>query len=356
MHYYIHIPFCHRVCPYCKFAVSPIVNEVTKKRYLEYLKKEILDYFQSPWDSFYHQDDKKANTIYFGWWTPSILSIEELWEIIDCFPFPQNSNLEFTLESNPEDITEEKVKSWKSLWINRISLWVQSLDDTVLNTIIRANQETILQALKILDKYFEDINMDFILGLPYSISWDTLWAIQEIHGRFRNIVHTSVYILEKERYPKEWNNHYPTEEDIQKEYSEICDYLEQQWWNHYEISNWARPGNESIHNQSYWNHSDYRGFGLSAGSYIGWKRFSNSNSFRGYFLWKIDGEFLTNEQIRIEKIMFGLRSFSLNETLIVNKKRIEEFIQSKLLERKSWKIFPTKTWIFMLDYIISELI
>ncbi len=399
MHYYVHIPFCHRVCPYCKFAVSPVVNELTKKRYLEYLKKEINNYFNSwrvkngetegnklfesewkqenrwalaceflspsaPFVTFQWWKVREMRTLYFGWWTPSILSIEELQNITSCFPFFQDShiptfqhsNYEFTLEANPENITEEKAREWKNLWINRVSLWVQSLDDIVLDTIKRASQEITRKALNILNQYFENINIDLILWLPYSQPGDTLQAIQELHKKYENITHTSVYILEDERYPKEWNHHYPTEEDIQREYSLICDYLEQLWWRHYEISNWAKPWYESIHNQSYWNHSDYRGFGLSAGSHIQWRRFSNSSSFRGYFLPEQEGEILTKEQLHIEKIMFGLRTFSLDEWLIMNKQKIKQFLEEWLLQKKEIILSPTKTWIFMLDYIISELV
>jgi oxygen-independent coproporphyrinogen-3 oxidase len=370
---------------------------------LEYLKKEIVDFFKdensetgvrgnsplSKGDVTAWQGDFVSekipptpfikggqNTLYFWWWTPSILSIEELQEIFKCFPFFQQTNIptnqptnsEITLESNPEDITEEKVKWWKDIGINRVSLWVQSLDDIVLNTIKRANRETILYALEILNKHFENINVDFILGLPYSMSWDTLGAIRELHTKFPNITHTSVYILEDERYPMEWKNHYPSNEEIQTEYGEICDYLENKWWHHYEISNWAKPWYESTHNQSYWNHSDYRGFWLSAASFslppleggiqggsFG-KRFSNSSNFRDYFAWKQETEVLTEKQIRIEKIMFSLRTFSLDETIIQNKKKLEQFIDEWLLQKEDMILFPTKTWIFMLDHIIGELI
>lgn len=353
-HFYVHIPFCHRICPYCKFAVSPVVNELTKKRYLEYLKKEIVDFFEKD-SSTEIGVWKNKDTLYFWWWTPSILSTEELWDIFKCFGNSRDLG-EVTLESNPEDITEEKVKSWKSLWVNRVSLWVQSLDDIVLGTIKRANQEITLKALEILNKHFENVNIDLILGLPYSKPWETLAAIRELHSKFSSITHTSVYILEDERYPREWKEHYPTEEQVQIEYSDICDYLGERWWHHYEISNWAKPWYESIHNQSYWNHSGYRGFWLSAGSYMQERRFANASNFRDYFAGKREQETLTEEQVRIEKVMFGLRTFSLDESLIGDNGKLEKFLREGLLQKEGEKIFPTKTWIFMLDYIMSELV
>lgn len=334
-----------------------MVNELTKKRYLEYLKREISEFFKDQEQQIGGSGGRHClNTLYFGWGTPSLLSIEELRGIIDCFPFSKNSHIECTLETNPEDITEEKVKGWKSIWANRVSLWVQALNDIVLESIKRAKQEAIVKALEILNKYFSNINIDLILGLPYSKSWETLEAIKELHEKFQNITHTSVYILEDERYPQEWKDHYPTEDQVQTEYAQICDYLKDKWWRHYELSNWARPGYESIHNRSYWDHSNYRGFWLSAGSYVQGNRVANASNFRDYFDQKQEQEILTEEQIRIEKIMFGLRTFLLDESLIGNKKKLEQFVKEKLLKKDGEKIFPTKTWIFMLDYIMSELV
>ncbi len=403
--YYIHIPFCHRVCPYCKFAVSPVINKLTKKKYLEYLKKEIIDFFEKKnsemgvrgegtvwtmmktneskseanvewvwlpletFGTFGHKSTeigvwKNKGTLYFWWWTPSLLSIQELSEILQCFPFFQqsnhptfqSSNIEITIEANPEDITEEKVKWWKGLWINRVSLWVQSLDNKVLDIIKRSDQKTILQALEILNTYLENINVDFILGLPYSKSWRTLESIKELYKWFPNITHTSVYILEDEHYPKEWKNHYLDNKDVEQEYAHIWDYLLEKWWNHYEVSNWAKPWYESSHNQSYWDHSNYRGFWLSASSCIDRERFSNHTSFQGYYRWGKDKEILTGEQIQIEKILFSLRTFSLDRSLIKNQWKLEEFLHDELLEIRKEGISPTKTWILLLDYIIGELV
>ncbi len=147
--------------------------------------------------------------------------------------------------------------------------------------------------------------MDFILGLPFSKYGETLENIQEIHTTFPWIHHTSVYMLEDEKYPKDWKENSLTEEEIQSEFLEILGYFEMQNWNHYELSNFAKPGYECHHNQSYWNHSDYRGFGLSSSSFEKNTRWNNSPSFSGYFAGKkVDEERLNDEQIRIEKMMF----------------------------------------------------
>ena len=112
-------------------------------------------------------------------------------------------------------------------------------------------------------------------------------------------------MLEDELYPKSWKSLSLSEKDIQEEFLEILEYFGEIEWNQYELSNFAKPGYESIHNQSYWNHSNYRGFGLSASSFENRKRWSNSASFSGYYAGKIlDEEVLTREQIDLEKMMF----------------------------------------------------
>jgi oxygen-independent coproporphyrinogen-3 oxidase len=112
------------------------------------------------------------------------------------------------------------------------------------------------------------INIDFILGLPYTTSGEILHAIKELHNQFPHITHTSVYMLEDEVYPKHWKANSITEDQMQTEFLDIIDYFQSIGWHHYELSNFAKPGYESVHNQAYWDHSDTRGFGLSAASYI----------------------------------------------------------------------------------------
>jgi oxygen-independent coproporphyrinogen-3 oxidase len=111
------------------------------------------------------------------------------------------------------------------------------------------------------------INIDFILGLPYTQSGEILQSIRELHSTFPYITHTSVYMLEDESYPKHWKSNSITTSEMQSEFLEIMEYFESIGWHQYELSNFAKPGYESVHNQAYWDHSDTRGFGLSAASY-----------------------------------------------------------------------------------------
>ena len=528
-HFYIHIPFCRQKCPYCKFALTPIFDEFKKRRYIEYLKKEIKEYFQSSgmidpfetrekrwlkhflfsslcefyisvddiferiwnclstasfsnsknksntdnkmkhgrfrklllllaikvrkcfryFNTFNHKSKKNSiwkinedpelnsgwqKTIYFWGWTPSILNIEEIREILECFPFYRKIETEITLESNPEDITKEYIQSILELWINRISVGIQTLNEKSLTEIHRSDRNSIIIALQNIwsallgsdqtrfssvcefyisvDDIFEriwnclsvasfsnsknksntdnkmkhgrfrklllllvskvrtltqkyiiknriSINTDFILGLPYVQSWETLAGIKKLHTEFPFITHTSVYMLEDDIYPKDWKANSISENELRNEFLEIIEYFTCIWWNHYELSNWAKPGYESVHNRAYWDHSNSRGFGLSSASYEDGERWNNDESFVQYYRWNlINREILTSEQVEIENMMFGLRTWGWNigTHTITTIQKIQKLIDSGLIEMDNDTIKPTKTWIFVIDYIMSELI
>ncbi len=434
-HFYIHIPFCRERCPYCKFALTPVFDEFKKKRYIEYLKKEINIYFEhweavnsaglgfilplwkilsicqwsfreyfkctrvwntrkrdeyryqnEPWKigkvfvTFWQKvrgwtqkriEDLEISsgwrkTIYFGGWTPSVLSHVEILSILQCFPFYRKSKIEITLEANPEDITIEYIEWILALGINRISLGVQTLNEKSLKEIHRSDQDTICRALAsigtALSRFWKvdiSLNIDFILGLPFVKPWETLAGIWELHNKFPFITHTSVYMLEDEAYPKHWKANSITENKMQTEFIAIIEYFESIWWHHYELSNFSKPWYESVHNRAYWDHSNSRGFGLSAASYENQARWSNSSSFGRYYLWKKENEeILSVEQVEIETMMFSLRTnwWNIACASIWNTWKIEELIRDSLLEVAKDKIKPTKTWIFVIDHILSELI
>lgn len=352
--FYLHIPFCRQKCPYCKFALTPIFDGLKKRRYLEYMKKEIQEYFS-------HQKTNEIKTIYFGWGTPSVLGIEEVRGILECFPWYNSIRPEITFECNPEDIIEEYIWWILHLGINRISLGVQSLNDTTLKAIHRSDRESIFHALENIQLSIHSginisLNIDIILWLPFSQSGETLTYIRELHEKFPHITHTSVYMLEDGLYPKDWKKNSINEMEIKQEYSEICQYFESLGWRHYEISNWAKPGYESVHNRGYWNHVNYRGFGLSATSYENGKRWENSASFSTYYRWEnISTEILTPEQIQLEKIIFGIRTFSLDADIFPND-IFEELIHEWAMEVINGKIVLTPAWIFQENTIIAKLI
>lgn len=378
MNCYIHIPFCTQKCTYCKFALTPIFDEYKKKKYLHFLENEITKKLQK-------YNNETINTIYFGGGTPSILNPEEIEKIIKIFP---NWEKEITLESNPEDLNEKYLQKIFEIGINRLSIGIQSLNNKTLEAVERKNSEKIFSALKsikdilvwkvwknILFRNKEiSINIDMILGLPEAKKWEILENIKFLHKNYNFITHTSVYILEKWKYPELWQKNSLSDEEIYEEYWEICKYFEEIWWNHYEVSNFAKPWYESRHNLGYWNHENSLGFGLSAAEFIKnsngknlqkWKqsfatRRTNSLSFSWYYKEKLaDEELLSEEQILLEKFLFTTRTFKIIKTEdfpFLNHKKIKNFLERNIIEwdEKFFKI-PEKS-IPILDYITDEII
>lgn len=417
MHYYLHIPFCRQKCPYCKFALTPIFDDVKKRRYLGYLKKEIREYFLSSCRDLLQSQVWEKNiqnllsewkrdfptplplrskwhtpkTIYFWWWTPSVLSLDEVREILECFRITEDSNTptlqhslpEMSFECNPEDITSEYVSWLLDLGMNRLSIGVQSLNDETLKTIHRSDRESIFHALEwvksslssfwtkwrihvpnILDPSLSSgwqerkisLNIDFILGLPHARIWETLENIRELHERFPCVTHTSVYMLEDGLYPQDWKKYSISEAQMEEEYAQICKYFDSLGWHHYEISSWAKPGYECHHNMWYWDHTDTRGFGLSATSYVWWRRWTNSDLFAGYYRWDIiDTEILTEDEKNLENMIHELRTFRLSDSHFPDG-ILDELEWWWLIERKNHTILLTPAWIFRENTILSRFI
>lgn len=223
MNTYIHIPFCRQKCPYCKFALTPIFNDAKKQRYIGYLSKEIRDFFA--------QNPTSIDTIYFGGGTPSALTLPEVRSILSAFP-DHTTAKEISFECNSEDLSKEYILGLIECGITRISIGVQSLSDATLREVHRSPALTIYSALRDIQDIIHtqniplSVNVDFIIGLPYTKYRDTLLGIQKLHADFPCITHTSVYLLEDEKYPPHWKEHSISEKEMQHEYIKIIDYFE----------------------------------------------------------------------------------------------------------------------------------
>lgn len=351
MFYYIHIPFCKSKCKYCSFASFAWIEDKIEE-YLGFLKKEIRDYFEE-------NKTKEIESIYFGGGTPSVLTVSQINEIISVFREYWNlEKTEITLEMNPENVSEKYVRWLKEIGINRISVWVQSLNNKTLQEIWRSDNKTIFGALENLKKVeFENIWVDFIIWLPFVSKWEIRKDLEKILKENKNIKHVSLYMLEEWNYPKNWAEISIKKEDYLEEYKLVVDFLKNEWFSHYEVSNFAMPWAECKHNKSYWNHSNYRGFGLNASSFVENKRFTNGKKFSDYYEKKLDfEEKLEEKDLKIERTMFWLRTFNLNPDLIENKPKLDEFISDWFLEITWNKIKPTLSWIAILDFITENLI
>lgn len=348
MFYYIHIPFCKRKCKYCKFASFAWIDGKIEE-YLKYLKKEISE-------SRPVSTKPRPVSVYFWGWTPSILSLKQIESIINEF-WILDKNIEITLEMNPEHISLDYIKWLKKIWVNRLSIGIQSLNNKTLSEIWRCDFEAIKKWFDILNQWIiENVWLDFIIGLPYAEKWDIFKDISYVLENYDFIKHISIYMLEDWIYPKNWANISIKKEDYLEDYKAANMILEKFWFTRYEVSNFSKPGFECRHNLAYWNHSNYRWFWLSAASFVNWKRFANSSSFKNYYDQKLEYiEELLPSEINLEKIMFNLRTDWINKEFL-NQKKVIEFINDWLLSEENWLIKPTLDWIWILDYVLSEII
>jgi oxygen-independent coproporphyrinogen-3 oxidase len=268
---YIHIPFCKIRCIYCDFFSSISLNK--KTQYVEALCNELelrKDYLQG----------EEIRTIYFGGGTPSQFSKEDFNKIFSKIAQIMGSdenkeNKEITLEVNPDDVDSEYAESLKGLPFNRISMGVQSFHDGELRFLNRRhNAQKAIQAVRICrERGFHNISIDLMYGLPGQTlkTWeDTLSQALNL-----NIQHISAYHLIYEAGTKlhellSRKKIVPVDEEFSVEmFSKMIDRLQANGFEHYEISNFAKPGFISKHNSSYWNGTCYLGIGASAHSFNG---------------------------------------------------------------------------------------
>lgn len=282
---YIHIPFCVRKCAYCDFLSFP--NCVSRiDEYVEALCQEI-SLAPKLWGN---EIKPLLRTIYFGGGTPSLLSGKQVAEILLALKsgFDLSEDCEITLEANPGTIDAQKLCAFYDAGINRISLGIQSLDDSVLRTLGRIHDaDTARKAIDMVQEAgFRNISCDMMLGIP----GQTLESVKATVGELleRGIPHVSLYSLILEegtpmyaRYGGDIEK-YVTQEADREMYHEVIRSLTAKGYTHYEISNMARAGYESRHNMMYWRAEQYYGFGVGAHYYLGQERGRHAETLEEY--------------------------------------------------------------------------
>lgn len=356
MQAYIHVPFCSSRCKYCRFASSNLDTRNIKV-YFKYLEREINNF---------NLKTEKLNTIYFGWGTPTSVDFSYIKNILVLLKnkFWFSKNIEITLETTPQNITENNLILWQKSWINRISMWLQSLNNNTLKEIWRENKEVILNNLNLLKKSkFKNINIDFILWLPHEKPWEKLNQIKFILKNYKKIKHISVYMLENYNYPKSWDNIRLSEDDFNSEYNEINLYLKQNDFDRYELSNFAIKNYECKHNIWYWEHKNYIWFWLGSHSFIDNTRFNNSDNFKEYYQnisenLEKNKEFLTKNNIILEKILFQIRGNWIEKKYFkyLDEEKIDNFIKLNMLKISRNKLKITEKSFSLVDYILWEII
>ena len=316
---YIHIPFCDHKCIYCDFY--SIISYDNVSSYLSSIKKEI-DFYSAK-----YSDGRKIISIFFGGGTPSYMEPHYIYEIIQHIKkdFSVNDDAEVTLETNPGTVSIEKLKEFRKIGINRISIGVQSFNEDELKFLTRIhNSQTAIQT--VLDASavgLENISIDLIFNLPGQTKEKWQYNLDQIVQL--PIKHISAYslILEKgtilnkmviDGKVKMQNEDYDA--DL---YELTIDFLTQQEFEQYEVSNFSKEGFECVHNNAYWHYKDYLGFGTSAHSFVNGKRWWNYSALNLYnTAIESKGNAVIGEEILSEKeklneyVMLALRSKGLN--------------------------------------------
>lgn len=284
---YVHIPFCESKCYYCNFA-SYCNMDGQIKEYIDAVCKEIMSQAEI-------LSEYKIKTVYIGGGTPSYINSEYIKQIINTLKLFQKSEDEFfevTIEINPNSANLEKIIEYKNLGVNRISIGLQSTEDSILKNIGRVHKyEDFLNALKyVKEAGIENVSVDLMYPLPglnVNILNSELDKILSLKDEF-NIKHISIYNLEVHEDTKLdflLKNGFLDLVDEDEEYEMrklIYTKLNDNGFVNYEISNFAIPGFESVHNTNYWNQTYYLGFGAAASSFMLGSRYKNTDEVKEY--------------------------------------------------------------------------
>jgi oxygen-independent coproporphyrinogen III oxidase len=306
---YVHLPFCRTHCSYCAFAISTDLGR--EVAYVDALEREIRA--SSP--------GAGVESIYFGGGTPSRTSIENLQRIIDVIGVTHEvaPDAEFSMEANPEDITATSIAAWQAIGVNRLSIGVQSFHDRELVPLGRIHgADRAREAVTLAVASGLRTNLDLILGLPGQTNESFAETLDT--AVFLGAGHLSLYMLDlEEKSPlavqvERGRAALPEENTIADLYIAAIERLASAGLQQYEISNFARAGEECRHNLRYWTRGHYRGFGLGAHSFIGERRFANTRDIRKYIEQSPQaGDFseaIGESEAKRETLLLGLRQTS----------------------------------------------
>lgn len=356
---YIHVPFCHSKCAYCDFYSMPATD----------LADSYIDAVISEYRSRRDEISEPFTTVYIGGGTPSILSPTQIQRLVTVLPV--NGAVEFTIEANPEDINPEIIEVWHTLGINRVSMGVQSLCDDELKAIGRRhNAAEAVNAIKcILDSPIRQLSCDLIYGLPGQTLQSWLKSLSTLL-KF-NLPHLSAYCLSYEPGTAlsarvMAGKLKPTDDDTLRDmYDTLCCLTADAGYEHYEISNFARPGKRAVHNSSYWRSVPYLGLGPGAHSFDGLNRRINPSRLRDYIagraLTEIEDE---NDDERFNDVLItALRTSDGLDLSTIGESRARRlmtdasrFINAGLMTISSRRLRITEAAWFTSDSIMTDLL
>lgn len=366
---YVHIPFCTQICYYCDFSKVFIKNQPVDA-YLQALIREFRSY-----------DITELRTLYIGGGTPTSISAVQLDYLLTELSRDLNLNTleEFTIEANPGDLTVDKIEVLQKSAVNRVSLGVQTFNDKHLKRIGRSHNEaqiySTIDALKTAG--FQNISIDLIYALPGQTMDDVRSNVAKALSL--NIPHLSLYSLILEHHTVFMNKmrrgklHLPTEDLEAEMFEYIISEMERNGFEHYEISNFTKPGFESRHNLMYWDNVEYYGVGAGASGYLDGIRYRNRGPIQHYLKGVSEGnarlseEVLSKNEMMEEELFLGLRK---KEGVSIGKfeqkfgtsfeKRYGQIVQELqsdgLLKENNGFIQMTKNGLFLGDTVAEKFI
>lgn len=310
---YIHIPFCSSICSYCDFC-KMFYNEKLVDQYLIALEKEVKEKYKG----------ETIKTLYIGGGTPSSLSINQLkrlLEIIKLFKF--NNDIEFTIEVNVSDISYEMLSLFKNNNVNRLSIGIETVNESFMPFLNRYNSKDLVkEKVETVKKYFDNFNLDLMYAFPNETVDDVINDLSFVVSLEPK--HISIYSLIIEEHTKLFIGKIkPIDQEIDSlMYNNIIEYLKNNNYIHYEISNFAKKGFESKHNLVYWNNERYYGFGLGASGYINNIRYTNTRNIKKF------NEFsFGNDTLEVSK------GIDMENELILGLRKIEGISKEKFIKK-----------------------
>ncbi|MDL2227064.1 radical SAM family heme chaperone HemW [Deltaproteobacteria bacterium OttesenSCG-928-M10] len=358
---YVHVPFCSRRCPYCDFYSISALELIP--RYIEALAREAAA-AAPDWP-------RPFETLYIGGGSPSLLNREGLEGLLAALtPLDLSRLKEITLEANPEDVIPGQPELWAEKGITRLSLGLQTLDERWLNDVLGRSHSVrqSYQAVEALKNQPYDLSLDMIYGLPAQESED--WGADLTKAADLEPDHISAYSLTVEqgtplaRSIAERLVPPPPPPDRAADLFLISSQaLNSRGFYRYEVSNFAKPGHESLHNLKYWRRAPYLGLGPSAHSFNGQDRWGNFPSVRRWISALFSGveprafqETLDTAAIELETLMLGLRlAEGLPESLVPPTPKLAAFIASGHLIHSEGRIRPTEKGLLIADRLAVEL-
>lgn len=357
---YVHIPFCHRKCTYCAFYSTPSAS--LRAGFVDALLREI--HLRGT------GHNAPVQTVYFGGGTPSLLPLHDLRRIVDTLAsvFDLGRVREATIECNPEDLSPDYVSGLRQIGLfNRISLGVQSFDDSLLRLVGR--RHTAAQATAAVETLsqagFDNITVDLIYGIPGLDN--NAWLEAVTRAAALPVKHISAYALTVEegtalhRQVESGRLAMPDDDVVVSQYHILCRTLRSAGFEHYEVSNFARPGFASQHNSRYWDRTPYLGFGPAAHSFDGLRRRWNVSDVARYVSSLGEGggwygeELLSDADARNEAVMTGLRTARGIPHRLASPQQMQPYIQRGWIVDDGTAYRPTESGMLYADGMASDL-